>query len=243
MNYLALVARGTTGYREAFAPNSPLLADEGDAVSMTSTVGITDLLQWRVWLPPGTRSIQSTLFTYASPPESKALLRLGEPPVGDAASVTAENAAKVDRGEVLALLLTGAEVPCYTPASAGAMKLSDGRMDSPPLTATGAWLYINTLQVPGDRIFELTTYVRVDKAAYLAWYPTAVWDGQGNPLAGQVPVVPYEQRLVQCAIDTGLVDGLRKLSGGLDDDALITAAQETGTWPALMKFAQCCPRS
>jgi hypothetical protein len=242
-DYTALVNRGTTDFKLKFAPGSPLLADEGDAVSMTGTVGITTQLQWRVWLPPGTRCLQSTLFTNASPPESKALMRMGSPPTGTVADVTPENAAAIDRAAVLSLLQQGAEIPCYTPASAGSMKLSDGRMDSPIVITTGAWLYINALQVPGipPQIFELTAYVKTDKAQYLDWYAGATWDAEGNPVAA--PPEPYEQRLLQCAIDTGLVDGLRKLSGGLDDDALIAAVQETGTWPALMKFAQCCPRS
>ncbi len=237
----ALVNQGTTNFKGIFAPGSPFLADEGDAVSMTGKVGSTMQLQWRVWLPPGTRTLQSTMFTYASPPESKALMRLGQPPTGTVADVTPENAAAIDRSAVLTLLQQGAEIPCYTPASAGAMKLSDGRMDSPVVITEGAWLYINTLQVPGNMIYELTAYVRADKATYLDWYASATWDEQNNPVAA--PAEPYEQRLLQCATDTGLVDGLRKLSGGLDDDALIAAAQETGTWPALIKFAQCCPRS
>ncbi len=238
---LALVNRGTTDFKDVFAPGSPFLADESGAVSMSSKVGSTTQLQWRVWLPPGTNCLQSTMFTYASPPESKALMRLGQPPTGTVADVTPENAAAIDRSAVLTLLQQGAEIPCYTPASAGAMKLSDGQLDSPVVITEGAWLYITALQVPGNMIYELTTYVRSDKAAYLDWYASATWDAEGNPVAA--PPEPYEQRLLQCAIDTGLVDGLRKLSGGLDDDALIAAAQETGTWPALMKFAQCCPRS
>lgn len=237
----ALVNRGTTDFKGTFAPDSPFLADEGTAVSMSGKVDSTPQLQWRVWLPPGTNCLQSTLFTYASPPEAKALMRLGQPPVGTVADVTPENSAAIDRSAVLSLLQQGAEIPCYAPASAGFMKLSASLMDAPVVITEGAWLYITALQVPGDKIFELITYVRTDKAAYLNWYASATWDDQNNPVAA--PAEPYEQRLLQCAIDTGLVDGLRKLSGGLDDDALIAAAQETGTWPALMKFAQCCPRS
>ena len=240
-DYLALVGRGTAGFKDLFAPGSPLLAEEAGAFVMLSFTASTPRLRWRIWIPPGTRSLQASIYTYASPPESKVLMRMYEPPVGGLDSVTPENSAAVDSTNVLAALLSGAEVPCHAPSEAGTVKLSAGKMDSSVVTTTGGWLYVNALQLPGQQIFKIESYISVDKAAYLNWYASATWDDQNNPVAA--PAEPYEQRLLQCAIDTGLVDGLRKLSGGLDDDALIAAAQETGTWPALMKFAQCCPRS
>ena len=183
-DYQALVSRSTTGYRDVFAPGSPLLAEEGDAFVMLSFTGSTPHLQWRIWIPPGTRSLQSSLYTYASAPDSKVLMRMHQPPIGNLASVTPENAAAVESTNVLSLLLQGAEVPCYAPDSAGAVKLSTGRMDSDIVTTTGGWLYVNALQVPGAQIFKIESYISVDKTLYMNWYEHAIWDDQGNPVLG-----------------------------------------------------------
>ena len=237
-DYLSLVGRGTAGFRDVFAPGSPMLAEDADTVYMAGFHGSTSHLQWRIWIPPGTKRLQATLYTYASPPESKILMRIRKPPVGTVNNVTAENAAAVDLTNVFTPLLQGIEVPCYTPAGAGAVKLSDGRMDSPVVTATGAWLYINALQTPGAQIFQLDARLTVDKTMYQDWYETATWDDQGNPIAGVKPVETHEQKVLKRVIETGLAEALRKLSGGLDDAELIQAVKETGTWAALMEFAK-----
>ncbi len=244
-DYLSLVGRGNTGFRDVFAPGSIMLADEGDTVSMSSVVGITDRMKWRVWIPPGTRSLQSTLFVYASPPESKVLLRMHQPPTGWLDAVTPENAAAVDLANVLeTMLLTGAEVPYWAPpVIAGNIKLSDGRIDSPVITNTGGWLYIHALQVPGAKIFELVTRVTVDKAKYLDWYSRAIWDDYGNPVPGvqepePVPAPVSEQWVYGRVKECGLIEPLAKLCKAKDDADLIQAAKTSGLWAALLKFTK-----
>lgn len=239
--YLALVGRGTEDYKNVFKPDSPSLGVDGNNVVMSGFTGSTPRLQWRIWIPPGTRSLQATLYTYASPPESKVLLRMHQPPVGNVNDVTPENAAAVDLSNVLALLMTGAEVPCYTPASAGAVKLSAGTMDSPVVTTVGAWLYINALQVPGNppQIFKLDSYLSVDAAQYLYWYANAVWDEQGNPVAGVVkPTGTHEQYVLGRLQELGMVAPLAALCKAKDDSALIQAAKDSGLWAALLKFTK-----
>lgn len=239
-NYLALVGRGTSGYREVFAPGSPSLAEDAGTVIMSGFTGSTTSLQWRIWIPPGTRSLQATIYTYASPPESKILMRMHQPPVGGLDSVTPENSAAVDMTNVLESLFQGAEIPCYTPAGVGAVKLSSGRMDSPVVTTTGGWLYINALQVPGQQIFKLDSYLSADQAQYLNWYSQAVWDADGNPVAGEtkppVPVETHEQKVLRRVIETGLAEALRTLSGGKPDAELIQAVLESGVWATLLEF-------
>ncbi len=238
-DYLALVGRGTAGYKDVFAPGSPSLGEDGQNVVMSGFTGNTSRLQWRIWIPPGTRSLQATLYTYASPPESKVLMRMHQPPAGGFDAVTAENAAAVDLDNVLALLLQGAEVPCYTPSGAVAVKLSSGRMDSPIVTTTGAWLYINALQVPGQQIFKLDSYLSVDAAQYLYWYANAVWDEQGNPVAGVVkPTGTHEQYVLGRLQELGMVAPLAALCKAKDDSALIQAAKDSGLWAALMRFTK-----
>lgn len=243
-DYLALVGRGTAGYRDVFAPGSPMLAEDATVVYMAGFTGNTPRLQWRIWIPPGTRSLQATLYTYASPPEAKVLMRMHQPPVGGLDAVTPENAAAVDLTNVLALLLSGAEVPCYTPAGAGALKLSSGRMDSPVVTTDGGWLYIHALQVPGAQIFKLDAYLSADAAQYKAWYESAIWDDQGNPLPGAqapapapTPTPVNEREVLQRVKDTGLDVALMELSGAKTDQELAQRALATGTWAALLKFA------
>jgi hypothetical protein len=197
-DYTAIVARGDDNFKLKFAPGSPLLPVDGGRVSMYSVVGQTTKRKWRAWVPPGTCSLQATLFTFSNKePNAKVLLRMGEPPVGGPDSVTPENGAAVDMANVLAALDQGAEVPCYAPGGVGSVKLSEGRVDSPPVTTVGQWLYINALEVPGHEIFEIVVRVTVDEAAYLAWYASAIWDAYGNPLPGRAGANARHHRAVR----------------------------------------------
>lgn len=238
-DYTAIVARGDDNFKLKFAPGSPLLSVDGGRVSMYSVVGQTTKRKWRVWLPPGTCALQATMFTFANPePNAKVLLRMGEPPVGGPDSVTPENGAAVDMANVLAALDQGAEVPCYAPGGVGSVKLSEGRVDSPPVTTVGQWLYINALEVPGHEIFEIVVRVTVDEAAYLAWYASAIWDAYGNPLPGaQAPVIT-EQYVLGRLQELDMIARLAALCKAGDDAELIAAAKESGLWAALLKFTK-----
>ncbi len=186
-NYSPLVQRGSNGFNTKFAPTSPSLSIDSGDVTMSSVVGETFETQWRVFIPPGTKTLQITMYTFASPPESKVLMRFASPPNGNAGNVTPESAANVNISRVVQVLTAnggGAELPFYAPASAGAVKLSarSGDLAQTILTNTGGWLYINALQVPGDRIYELNTLVTVDEACYRSWFSGAQFDAVGNPL-------------------------------------------------------------
>ena len=242
-DYLALVGRGTAGFKDLFAPGSPLLAEEAGAFVMLSFTASTPRLRWRIWIPPGTRSLQASLYTYASPPESKVLMRMYEPPVGGLDSVTPENSAAVDSTNVLAALLSGAEVPCHAPSEAGTVKLSAGKMDSPVVTTTGGWLYVNALQLPGQQIFKIESYISVDKALYQNWYEHATWDDQGNPLPGvrepiPVPTPVNEQYVLGRLQELDMIAPLAALCKAKDDADLIQAAKTSGLWAALLKFTK-----
>ena len=238
-DYTAIVARGDDNFKLKFAPGSPLLPVDGGRVSMYSVVGQTTKRKWRAWVPPGTCSLQATLFTFSNKePNAKVLLRMGEPPVGGPDSVTPENGAAVDMANVLAALDQGAEVPCYAPGGVGSVKLSEGRVDSPPVTTVGQWLYINALEVPGHEIFEIVVRVTVDEAAYLAWYAGAIWDDYGNPLPGaQAPVIT-EQYVLGRLQELDMIARLAALCKAGDDAELIAAAKSSGLWAALLRFAK-----
>lgn len=244
-DYTAIVGRGNTGFGDVFKPGSHMLPVDGGRVSMYSVVGRSPKRKWRVWLPPGTCALQATLFTFVdmgtNAPGAKVLVRLGEPPAGGLASVTPENGAAVDLTNVLAALVAGAEVPCYSPASAGSVKLSEGRVDSPPVTTTGQWLYINALQVPGEEIFEIVVRVTVDEAAYLAWYAGATWDAYGNPIAGPAvvkPVESHEDRVFRLLKEAELVEPLMALAGVTNDIELAKKALATGVWAGLLRLVK-----
>lgn len=186
-SYAPLVQRGSTAFNTKFAPTSELLAISGGEVTLPSVIGETSALQWRLFIPPGTKTLQMTLYTFASPPETKVLMRFATPPTGTTANVTPENAAVVDITKIVQTLTAnggGVELPFSAPASAGALKLSDrsSALTQTILTNTGGWLYINALQVPGNRLFELNTSVVVDETCYRSWFAGAQFDVSGNPV-------------------------------------------------------------
>lgn len=188
-DYTPLVQRGTSDYKTKFNPSSNLLSIEAGEVTIPSVVGATYETKWRIFLPPGTKAFQATLYTYASAPEAKVLMRFGNPPVGTLAGVTAQTASSVNITTVVQQLIAnngGVELPFFAPASAGALKLSSrsNEINQSVLTRVGGWVYINALQLPGNRIYELNTSVTVDEACYRAWFATATFDSAGNPVEG-----------------------------------------------------------
>lgn len=242
-DYTALVGRGTKNFNDVFRPDSTMLAAEGGVVTLAGQCGDSTNLLWKIWIPPGTRCLQASLYTYASPPESKVLMRMYEPPVGGLDSVTPENSAAVDSTNVLAALLSGAEVPCHAPSEAGTVKLSAGKMDSPVVTTTGGWLYVNALQLPGQQIFKIESYISVDEALYQNWYEHATWDDQGNPLPGvqepiQVPTPVNEQYVLGRLQELDMIARLAALCKAGDDAELVAAAKVSGLWAALLKFTK-----
>lgn len=245
-DYSALVGRQTKDLKNLFAPGSDMLAEALGLVTLAGQCGDSNCLLWRIWIPPGTLCFQATMYVYWDELPAKVLMRWGQPPVGGLDSVTPENSAAVDLGNVLALLLTGAEIPCYAPAKAGNIKLSDGRMESKVLTHTGDWLYIKALQMPGNKVYQLDARVTADADEYRAWYASATWDIEGNPLPGvqvyvptptPVPTPVDEKEVLKRVKDTGLDVALMELSGAKTDEELAQRALSTGTWAALLKFA------
>ena len=242
-DYTALVGRQTTDFKTLFAPGSEMLAASDGVVTLAGQCGDSTNLLWRVWIPQGARCLQATMYAYYGAPACKVLMRMGKPPVGGLDSVTPENAAAVDLRNVLASLLAGAEVPCYTPVEGGAIKLSDGSMDSPVVGTTWGWLYIKALQMPGQKVYQLDVRVTADEAQYTRWFANAVWDEQGNPLQGvQAPVpepAPVDEQWVFGRVkEEGLIAPLAKLCKAKDDAELIQAAKATGLWAALLKFTK-----
>lgn len=244
-DYTALVGRQTKDFKTLFAPGSGWLAAEAGVVTLAGQCGDSDHLLWKIWIPPGTLCFQATMYVYWDELPAKVVMRWGQQPVGGLDSVTPENAAAVDLGNVLALLLTGAEVPGYAAPKAGNIKLSNGSMDSKVLTHTGDWLYIKALQVPGNKVYQLDARVTADEGEYLAWYAGATWDADGNPVPGvrepiptPAPATVTEAYLLERLTELKMVGPLAELCKAKDEDSLVEAAKESGLWAALLKFAK-----
>lgn len=238
-DYIALVGRQTTDFKTLFAPGSNMLAAEAGVVTMAGQCGDSTNLLWRVWIPPGAKCLQATMYAYYGAPACKVLMRMGKPPVGGLDSVTPENAAAVDLRNVLASLLAGAEVPCYTPIEGGAVKLSDGSMDSPVVGTTWGWLYIKALQMPGQKVYQLDVRVTADEAQYRQWYASAIWDAYGNPVAGPAvvqPVESHEDRVLRLLKEAELIAPLMALAGTTTDIELAKKALATGVWAGFLRL-------
>lgn len=252
-DYRALVGRQITGFKTLFAPGSDMLAEDADIVTLAGQCGDSFHLLWKIWIPPGVKSLQATMYVYHNVTPGKVLMRFGQPPIGNANSVTPENAAAIDLSTVLDTLLAGAEVPCYTPEFGGAIKLS-ASMNSDARDNPGGWLYIKAVQTPGNKVYQLDARVTADAEKYKEWYARAVWDAESNPVAGEVysikllePVKPvvvaetpqqHEARVYEMVKEAGLIPAPSKLSGGKVDDELVKAALATGTWEALLKLVK-----
>lgn len=239
-DYTALVGRGTKNFNDVFRPDSTMLAAEGGVVTLAGQCGDSTNLLWKIWIPPGTRCLQATMYVYWDELPAKVVMRWGQPPVGGLDSVTPENAAAVDLGNVLALLLTGAEVPGYAAPKAGNIKLSNGSMDSKVLTHTGDWLYIKALQVPGNKVYQLDARVTAAEDEYLAWYENAFWDEHGNPIPGvskpPEPVESHEDRVLRLLDEAELVPPLMVLAGVKTPVELAKKALATGVWAGLLRL-------
>lgn len=250
-DYRALVGRQTTGFKKLFEPGSDFLAEDDGVVTLAGQCGDSFHLLWKIWIPPGVKSLQATMYVYHNVTPGKALMRFGQPPIGNANSVTPENASAVDLANVLDTLLAGAEVPCYTPEFGGSIKLS-ASMPSDARNNAGGWLYIKAVQVPGNKVYQLDARVTADTEKYNEWYASAVWDVEGNPVAGEVkpveppkPVEPvvagetpqqHEARVYEMVKEAGLLQALSRLSGGLVNRELEVAAVNSGTWEVLLKL-------
>ena len=194
-DYTPLVQRGSSSFNTLFSPvpvavpgggtlPNSIAFDSNEAI-LFSFIGTNSGLKWRAFLPPGTKYFQATLYTFASPPATKVVARFENLPIGGVADVTPLNAAAIDNSTVLRTLVAGAELPFYSPESAGSLKLSS-RGSGPESTARGGWVYFNTLQVPGDQIFKIETTVTVDETCYRSWFANAQFDVLGNPAEGAV---------------------------------------------------------
>ncbi len=144
----------------------------------------------RMYLPPGTHSLHITIYAYYdSSSQQAASFRFGKTPelsydqVGFSVPPIFN-----DSHRLLQNLFLGNE---------WAMRVSEGLniMPSPTAGGTiqgtsqdfyqtpeGGWLYINILKAAGDRVMSIETRVGVEKSKYEAWYNSAKWDADGNPL-------------------------------------------------------------
>lgn len=215
-NYWPLVARSSSAYSTYYSPDpteqgSILYTDRiNKEVAITSGYGFSNNLEWRVFVPPGTKTIDIFMFTFSAPEETKVTARFGSPPVGTIDAVNVTNGS-LGASQVLPKLLSGEEVVFYGPvftnvvngisyqSSGGGTRLL-ARPDYLPYVPTtkGGWIYFKTWRVPGQTIQGIDVTIKAEETCYKSWFANTKFDSSGNPAedvehtcAGSgVPAVP-----------------------------------------------------
>ena len=198
-DYKPLVSRGNSDFNTVFSPDqngsgSILYVDSAlKEVDITGGTGINTNLEWRIFVPPGTKSADVVMFTFSSAEETMITARFGSPPSGtidDVNEIDGSNAAS----KVLPRLLADEEVVYFGlvftnvvngvayQSSSGSTRLL-ARPDYQPYipTTKGGWIYFKTWQVPGQTIQGIDVNIKVDQTCYESWFAKAKFDSSGNP--------------------------------------------------------------
>ncbi len=143
----------------------------------------------KIYLPKGTHSLHVSIFAYYSPTVEQAVTyRFGQLPVLTYDEVYLPSNVFSDSHNILRNLFSGAEWAMRTgaglnaigsPSAGGSIQ---GVNQNFYKTTAGGWLYINILRAAGDRVMNIDTQVGIEQSDYEAWYNSATWDADGNPI-------------------------------------------------------------
>lgn len=176
--YVVLAGIGYTNYKDAYnLASGGQVAESGSEVTLITSHGRDTPTAFKIFVPPGTKYFGVSVQTYSAPQEAKAVLKYGSPPseFGDD-YIT-------DARYTLQRLVTGDEINCYSPANSGALSISTQQDDIVADVSSGGYIYI---RYSGPQFISFQTRVTVDKDTYIAWYESADWDSQGNPVSEDV---------------------------------------------------------
>ena len=133
----------------------------------------------------------ANFLVYLSQMESKGIMRMNAAPTGPALIVSegmayaADNSGGPSGGlfneTILENLLNGRQAYFYGASGSGLMSISYGGALITPIPTTGGYVYCN-FQYPGGVLGASQWTVYVDVDVYTAWYESASWDNNGNPL-------------------------------------------------------------
>ena len=182
--YSALVGTaGSTGFQQLNAPGSSAVRGEpGVTTIRTSHDGLSQD-KVKIFVPPGTMRWKVSMVTYRVDQDARAAARFGSTPVSTFGDILPGTAIS-DQRQSLRKLLAGEELKFYSPGNSGVLSIAGSESTDVTPSATGGYIYLNFLSVPGSQIYSFQTYLDVQSDCYSNWYANARWDASGNPLEG-----------------------------------------------------------
>jgi hypothetical protein len=181
-DYVPLVQRGFSDYRNIYAPTSASIGRGGGEITLATTHGDFSIARAKIFIPPGTKGFSVSWQPFFSPQDSRAVARFRAIPTVTSGIDVSPSTAITDSTLTLSRLVAGEELRFYGPPSSGGMSVSNYASGSTFRAAQGGYVYFNMLQIPEGRLISLQTTIIVDEACYLSWHANASWDAQGNPV-------------------------------------------------------------
>ncbi|NUN05266.1 MAG: hypothetical protein HUU57_05855 [Bdellovibrio sp.] len=144
--------------------------------------------KYRIFLPPGTMSVDIMTYTYWDTTTRQAMaVRMDAAPVSSYEETLSQPI--IPEGDrVLERLVNGEEFRSYVGESGNLLPRFGGGTNYNGATPyvyrspRGGWLYMNQVKLIGDVAMRIETRTCVDPEIYRAWYNSAQWDADGNPL-------------------------------------------------------------
>ncbi len=145
--------------------------------------------RFKVYISPGTTSINTTVFTVNSA-IYVAIARLGQPPTGDYTGY-ADGLTNDDLIKINTLGFTDVELKagdCIATNKGGILSIAEGPVHSGNGTE-GSWLYVIVQPIRGSIISDFVSNI-VDAGPYMTWFRAASWDGNGDPVTSSPAPTP-----------------------------------------------------
>ncbi len=177
----------------------------GISNAKSSNVSDSTQIQWRVFVPPGSRFMTTSYFTAQRPAsENKLAIKFRAPPVTTAGQIT-KSSAFGNIGKTFERLLSGDELTFYTEVGgdpsyltgAGTVLITQQNDElNADATVKGGWLYFNAMAAPNNTVqrVEVNFYTRAN--CYEAWFkeasaPNGAFGTDGNPIEFNSDGSPY----------------------------------------------------
>lgn len=145
--------------------------------------------KYRIFIPPGTKFFDMMTLTYWDQTTRQAIaVKMDSPPQSSYEDVLNRSNLPADSSRILEAILNGQEIRAHVNEGGNVLpRISGGTTyggASPYIYQTnrGGWLYVNQVKLIGDVAMNLEIRMCVDPTAYKAWYNSASWDNEGNPL-------------------------------------------------------------
>lgn len=176
--YVPLVNQEFGNFKTAYGP-AVLPAYGGNVLLRTKHDGLA-LERFKIFLPPGTRSLGMTYTSYRSEQPGQMSMRFKAAPQIEALQVVSSS--MNDTREALAELNKGRELTFYSPGNSGVIS-GPTAPNVPVRVDSGGFVYVNVSH-PGGSAISVGFHVEVDQSCYSNWFANARWDSNGNPLEG-----------------------------------------------------------